>query len=264
MYTFFIVIFVQIILESFPVSSSGHILLLEHFLQFFYSSTIIAASENKIVSYFLHGPTVAILTIFFWDRWTFLVKHIATVWKIIFKIIAFVFVADLASFFWYLLFKYKVNISDFPVGVGFLISFVCLYSLRFLKRETYETLTWQKALLIGLCQGIALLPGVSRFGLTFVVGCWLGLPAKKSFEFSFAIQWPLILAGFIKSIIKLSSVDAHMFFNICTLLITLISSIVAFYSLHLVYMLALTNRLWIFSIILLGSFGCWVILSFLG
>ena len=262
MYVFFVIICVQIILESLPVSSSGHIMLLESFLQCYYPAAVIAVSENKIVTYFLHGPTAIVLAVFFWDRWIFLLRHIATVWRIVIKIIVLAFVADLMSFLFYLFFNYVIDISGFPVGIGFVISCICLYSLRFLNRENYTMVTWDKALLIGALQGVALLPGVSRFGLTFVAGCWLGLSAKKSFEFSFAIQWPLIIAGLVKGISKISSADAYIFFNISMLFVTVLSSIVAFFFLNLVYIMALTNRLWIFSVFLLGSFGVWLTFCF--
>jgi len=259
MSSFLIVMCVQIILESFPVSSSGHVILLEHFLRLFYSGAFIAVSESKLLSHFLHGPTAVVLAVFFWDRWTFLLKHFLIMWRIIIKIIFFAFLADIMTLIWYILFNSVIDISIFPIGLGFLISMLCLFSLRFLKREKYEVVTWQKALIIGAFQGVAFLPGVSRFGLTFVVGCWLGLSAKKSFEFSFVIQWPLIVLGFISSMMQLSYLDAYIF-NFCTLLVMVVSSIIAFFALHLVYFMALANRLWVFSIVLCFSFAVWLLL----
>jgi len=264
MICFFILICVQIILESFPVSSSGHLILMEIFFKMFSLGSCAMISSNEILSHFLHGPTAIVLAIFFFDRWMFLIKNIKTCWSYILKIIGLAFVADLATFFLFLLFHYVVNISCFPVGIGFLISLFFLLSLKFCKKEKYSVLTFKKALLIGIIQGMAFLPGVSRFGTTFVAGCWLGLSPKKSFEFSFAILWPLVFAGFLKSLVKLFNVNfvvqnIYLFdFNI--LLCIVISSIISLLALHLVRFLALTNRLWWISFFLIFSFVSWFVL----
>jgi len=260
---FFILISVQIILESFPVSSSGHIILLENFFEVFSLGSSSAISSNRMLSHFLHGPTAIVLAAFFFDRWMFLVRHIKTCWPYVLKIIGFAFLADIVTFLIFLIFNHVVDVSFFPIGVGFLISLAFLLSLRFCNREKYGSITVKKALLLGAVQGLSLLPGVSRFGTTFVAGCWLGLSPKKSFEFSFVILWPLVFIGFSKSLVKFFSVNFVvekiylLDFNI--LLCIVISSAISFFALHFVKILALTNRLWWFSLFLIFSFISWLV-----
>ena len=54
---------------------------------------------------------------------------------------------------------------------------------------------WTGALLIGLAQALALVPGISRSGTTVVAGLWLGLKAKDAAEFSFLMAIPVILGA---------------------------------------------------------------------
>lgn len=259
---FFVLICAQIILESFPVSSSGHVTLLENLIDFFNLGLPIELSRSETLSHFLHGPTAVVLAMFFWDKWTFLLRNIKKCWLYVLKIIGFAFIADFVTFLWYLFFGY-INVLSFPVGVGFLISIFCLLSLRFCKKEKYCGLTWKKSLFIGICQGFALLPGVSRFVLTFVAGCWSGLSPRRSFEFSFAIQWPLIFAGFLEGVFKFYFGKfpqiSPLIFNFYTFATIIFSSIVAFFGLCLVKKMVLENKLWYFSIFLSFSFVLWLV-----
>ena len=57
-----------------------------------------------------------------------------------------------------------------------------------------------QAVLIGITQGLALLPGISRMGSTCVVGIWFGLTPLAAFVFSCTIQLPLLIAGVTKGL----------------------------------------------------------------
>ncbi|MFC1842655.1 undecaprenyl-diphosphate phosphatase [Candidatus Dependentiae bacterium] len=266
---FFILVCLQIILESFPVSSSGHMVFLEHVINYI-SCGNIYITGNKVLSHFLHGPTVVVLAIFFFDKWFFLIKNFKRCWVYVLKIIGLVCIADMVTFFLYLIFncsRFAHSLQCFPVGIGFVVSLLFLLTLKYCRREKVAFLTWKKALFIGFFQGIALLPGVSRFGLTFVAGCWVGLSARRSFEFSFAIQWPLIFAGFLSSVLKIYLCKCNALpvniFNFYTLLIILLSSIVAFFGLKVAQFMALTNKLWYFAVFLSFSFILWIIFVYI-
>jgi undecaprenyl-diphosphatase len=83
-----------------------------------------------------------------------------------------------------------------PLILGF-IFFSCaglLFFSRF-KPGGKERLNWRLALLIGLAQGAAVLPGLSRSGTTIAVSLALGLMRTEAFSFSFLLSVPAILGA---------------------------------------------------------------------
>ncbi|MAW80518.1 MAG: undecaprenyl-diphosphate phosphatase [Parvularcula sp.] len=68
-------------------------------------------------------------------------------------------------------------------------------------REGLDRITWRDALTIGLAQMIALVPGVSRSGITMTMGRFLGLARTEAARFSMLLAIPTILAlGFFAAI----------------------------------------------------------------
>ncbi len=55
-----------------------------------------------------------------------------------------------------------------------------------------EGLTWKSTLFIGIAQGFAVLPGISRSGATIAAGYWCGMPAERAARFSFLISVPAV------------------------------------------------------------------------
>ena len=93
-------------------------------------------------------------------------------------------------------------------GVGFLITAAVLLSTFWLQRKDEggkgprET-TWLDALLIGIAQMFAPLPGVSRSGLTVATALGLGLSRSWAVGFSLLIAFPAIVGGSFFAILKL-------------------------------------------------------------
>ncbi|MDD9932138.1 MAG: undecaprenyl-diphosphate phosphatase [Myxococcales bacterium] len=84
-------------------------------------------------------------------------------------------------------------LSGMPLVVGlcFLASAAIVFSTR--GRTTgREVLSVGPALLVGIAQGIAVLPGISRSGITIACGLMLGLSAPAAFRFSFLVSMPVI------------------------------------------------------------------------
>jgi undecaprenyl-diphosphatase len=97
------------------------------------------------------------------------------------------------------------------VGIGFLITVAVLVASRFLKTAVYkselEFPAWA-ALIIGLSQGIAISPGISRSGITICVALMLGLESSLAARYSFLLSVPAILGGLL---LKLSDADSSSF-----------------------------------------------------
>jgi undecaprenyl pyrophosphate phosphatase UppP len=103
-------------------------------------------------------------------------------------------------------------------------------------------------LVLGAVQGLALLPGISRFAITFAAARWLGWSPGVALERSFLIQWPLILAGFLKGVWWVSMRPEGMqLLRAPQLFSILIATMMASCGLLLVAHLVKIKRLWIFS-----------------
>lgn len=83
-----------------------------------------------------------------------------------------------------------------PEGLG--LAFLAVAALLLASRKWpggSRELDWKAALIIGLAQGIAVLPGVSRSGVTIATALALGLPRAEAARFSFLLAIPAILGA---------------------------------------------------------------------
>jgi undecaprenyl-diphosphatase len=83
------------------------------------------------------------------------------------------------------------------VGGMLLITGLVLWITRFAKKEgkPLEQIGWFDAILIGIAQGAAIIPGISRSGATISTGLFCGLDRELSGKFSFLLSIPAILGA---------------------------------------------------------------------
>ena len=90
--------------------------------------------------------------------------------------------------------------SLIAAGVGFLVTAAALLSTRNRTPQGVQRPTAGGALVIGLAQALAPLPGISRSGMTIASGLWIGLDAVAAADFSFLMAIPLIAgAGLLEA-----------------------------------------------------------------
>lgn len=68
------------------------------------------------------------------------------------------------------------------------------------KSGTTAAMNWQRALFIGIAQAIAILPGISRAGMTIFAGILMGLSRVEAAKFSFLLSIPVILGAGITQV----------------------------------------------------------------
>jgi len=97
-----------------------------------------------------------------------------------------------------------------PVAICFLITGTVLFLAERLRHGTRELLRtgWQVALIVGVAQTLAILPGISRSGMTIAAGLALGLRAGWAVEFSMLMGVPAIGGAVLYSVWKLMHAPA--------------------------------------------------------
>ncbi len=249
---------IQILLESLPVSSSGHIQLFELFLKKIDSPinhlivTFSDACTVDVIDHFAHGATIIILIVFFFSRWFFLLQNLQKCFGIILKIIALAALADIITSAFYVLFHCTIIKSFFSLSLGFIITSLLLLSLYWCSSTQRAIFNWRMALLLGMVQGIALLPGISRLASTYVAARWLGLPSNKAFEVSWLIAFPLMLAAWANSLrLIVFKQQALFLLSWQVLFVMAVAAIASYVLLKWSAQLAYKNEWWRFGIYML-------------
>ena len=199
---------VQGLTEFLPISSSAHLFLAPYFFNWDYQGLGFDVA--------LHwGTLLAVLVIFGKDYWRYLKG---------------LFVGSSADRkpAWFLI------LGSVPAAViGFLFEsqaetvfrspYVIVVTLAFFafllgvadRRVTIEgnPLTWKKVLLIGVGQAAAIIPGVSRSGITMTMGLFSKLNREQAARFSFLLSGPIIFGAGLVAIPDLTAVNPPVFFG---------------------------------------------------
>ena len=176
---------IQGLTEFFPVSSSGHLALLPHFLDI--------PDPGLLFDLSMHGGTALAVMIYFKkDFWDLLRAPFS-------PYTVYLGLATVTTFGIVLLIKnFAESYGRMPDLIAFnLVFFGILLFLadKFSPRD--KSFSPQSAMLIGLFQAFAIFPGVSRSGSTILMGRFLGLSRENAARFSFLLSVPIIIGGII-------------------------------------------------------------------
>lgn len=222
---------VQGVTEFLPISSSGHLVILHK---------IIGLEEPQLaLDIFLHIGTLVSIFIIFWKD----IIRIVTVDR---KACLFILLGTVATAAFVLLFGDMIE-SAFAnvkaVGLMLIVTGIWLFFGGFL-RFGGEGLTGAKSILIGLVQGIAAMPGISRSGVTISTALFLGLDFKKAARFSFLLSIPAIIGAFF---FKVKDADA-MGFSFIYLIGMIVACIVGVLSLKLLLRILNKGKFHLFGV----------------
>ncbi|MEW6679979.1 MAG: undecaprenyl-diphosphate phosphatase, partial [bacterium] len=183
---------VQGLTEFFPISSSAHLVIIPSLLKIPFPSIFFDVC--------LHLGTLFAVIIFWFSK----IKNITiSLFKLKrdddARLGLLIIVAMIPSGVIGALFKDPLEkLFESPIRVAFLllVTGVLLFLTRFFK-EKKEKINLFDALIIGLFQGLAIAPGISRSGSCISSGLFLGLKRELAFDFAFLLSIPAILAAFI-------------------------------------------------------------------
>ena len=175
---------IQGLTEFLPVSSSGHLVLSQKILN-------INQPGNAFEVLVHLGTLLSVIVVFYEDLKSILfsIKMKETQSFIMFIIIGTVPAIIIGLGFKDIFDSLFDNIK--AVGFALLFTGAILVGSSKLKYSD-KNLNWQKSLIIGCVQALAIIPGISRSGITICMGLFLGLSSKKAARLSFLLAIPVI------------------------------------------------------------------------
>ena len=188
---------VQGLCEFLPISSSGHLALL---------SSLFGIEDSLFISIVLHVATLfAVVVCFRKEIWQ-MIKHPLSP-KVINLAIATIVTCIIGLALLPIL---KGTFDGIFLPVTFLASAIILFvtDIKTRNRAKDAKFSVKTALLIGLAQGLALFPGLSRSGTTISAGVLSGANKKECASFSFLLSIPTILASLALEVVEICHIGS--------------------------------------------------------
>ncbi|MCC8179381.1 MAG: undecaprenyl-diphosphate phosphatase [Planctomycetes bacterium] len=176
---------VQGLAEFLPISSSGHLALVEHLGM--------GMEAPLAFDVFLHLATLLVVLLYFY-------RSIVWYFQNDIKVLLYVLIATIPTAIVGLLGKrYFEALRQSPtmICIGLLVT-ACALSVAEIRRGSgyqLRDLGWFGSVVVGLCQSLALAPGVSRSGCTIAGAMICGVDRDEAFRFSFIISIPAVLGA---------------------------------------------------------------------
>ena len=231
--------------EFLPISSSGHLLLVQTIMKIESSD-----AAMKMFDILLHVGTLIPLLIIFWKDWISMILH-----PVRNKTLLMLLVASLPTLLVYFVAKKLIVINGYEgfsifdsgwfLGVSFLITALFLLLCDRVSRQHKEASSsepnFRHALVMGLFQGIGLVPGVSRSGSTIFGGVLSGLSKEKAARFSFMMSTPAILGSLLiegKSVLESGEYQIELLPSLAGVLV---AAVTGFFAIR--FMLKIISRI---------------------
>ena len=187
---------VEGITEWLPISSTGHMILLEQIVKFNASEAFLSMFRVVIQL----GAILAVVVLFWNKLWPFGLKQgrvisKPSVWSLWFKVVAatipVLVISPLDDWMEAHFYNY-ITVAAMLILYGVL--FLVVDNGRRPSVTHMSQLTWKHALVVGIWQVLSLIPGTSRSGATIVGGLLLGLSRPVAAQFTFYLAIP-VMAG---------------------------------------------------------------------
>jgi len=211
MFKYVILGVVQGLTEFLPVSSSGHLVLMQRILGL--------KGEEVALSLVLHLGTLAAVILFF-------LKDIKAAFKnknTIYFILVATFITGVIGFLGKDFFEGLFS-SPKLVMFSLTITGIILILTRYVPGKGREEVTVKDSIILGLSQALAIVPGISRSGVTISTLLFRKIDREISFRLSFLVSIPLIIGAFV---LEIRSVNEAFGQNIPGYLAGFISSLVS-------------------------------------
>lgn len=233
----------QGVTEFLPISSSGHLVVAQQLLGL--------ERPGVTLEVVLHIGTMFSIIIFYRKKIQELISGVFEWKRESLLVIAHIALSAVPAVIFYLLFKARITAffeNSFVVGGFLTFTGVVLCAQRWMRCGN-GGMTAPRALLTGMAQAIAILPGVSRSGMTISVARMSGVAPAVAAEFSFLMCLPLLAGASLLEVVELrggASVNALPW---CPLLVgALVSAAVGYIALSFLVRLLKGGRFWMFGV----------------
>ena len=242
---------VQGVTEWLPISSSGHLVVVQQYL--------LHEPPPLLFDVALHIGTLCVVLVVFWRELVSILKALvrfdfkAEEGKLgVFIAVGSIPTALIGYFFHDVLESFFYNVL--VVGMALVVNGVFLFFSEL--REDGRRVGLLDSLLVGVAQGTAIIPGISRSGLTIATGLLRKVEKKTAFAFSFLLSVPAVIgAAILESARAWASNDLVIGgVDIATMLFgVVVSMIIGYISLKLLRKIVISKRLHLFA------YYCWIV-----
>lgn len=206
----FILGLIQGLTEFLPVSSTAHIILVRWFFHW--------PDPGLTFDVAVHIGTLFAVLAYFWKDWAVLIRHGLTrgmasqegkmFWFIVLASIPGAVAGFLLEEQIQTVFRSPIIIAVMLIVLGFI-----LYGADRLgkKRKPAQEITLVQSLIIGVSQALAIIPGVSRSGITMTAGLFTGLTREGAARFSFLLSTPMIAGAGVFGLRNISGAEVNVF-----------------------------------------------------
>lgn len=251
---------VQGVAEFLPISSSGHLIVFERLLN-------IKEPSLFIVQMLHFGTFLSVFVFFFKDIKELIIEFFKLIGNIFKnkgiknleinrtqKLALMIIVASIPTAIMALLFEdvfqsYYESLK--AISFMFLITAALLFITdRYSGKKKLSSLNYLSAFSIGMVQGLAIMPGISRSGSTIFAGTVLDLDKNEAARFSFLISLPATFGAFLFGIKDVIQSGEAISFNFSIIVGIITAMIVGIISIKFLLNLLNKNRMSLFSIYL--------------
>ena len=254
--------FVQGVAEFLPISSSGHLSIIQNLFKLQY-----AEEEHLLFDVLLHlGTLVSVCIVYRKELWAVIKDFIKLIKQFSLpederrgptpsgRLAVMIIIATLPLIV-VLPFKSKVESLYYNttfIGIALLVTGCVLFISDKIRRgrKNEKNMTVKDAVVVGVCQAIACVPGLSRSGMTISGGMLSGFDREFAVRFSFLLSIPAILgANILQLFSALKSVDTKLIPTYLAGVVT--AGVVGYFAIRLVKSLSKKNKFGKFA------YYCW-------
>ncbi|MGB9714643.1 MAG: undecaprenyl-diphosphate phosphatase [Candidatus Bathyarchaeales archaeon] len=243
---------IQGLTEWLPISSTGHLKLAENFLKFF------GPEDSLIFEFTLHIGTLIVAVLFFRED---IEKIFSALFHLDFrtehgKLIPLIVVGTIPAAAVGIALKGFVEqtFQDImPLALAFILCGAALYSTK-ASREKTDQIGYLAAITIGVAEGLSIIPGISRSGITIATALLFGIKREKAFRFSFLLSIPAIIGVLGLEFSDVSAVAALVSLGWMEIVVGVVTAmVVGYFALKLLWKVLTNRKFHLFAVY------CWIL-----